>query len=325
MVCMGLAILFAWGAVLVLSVGSAALVYTMLHPKRKTYAHALACGVPGDPGEMGWAAREISYDFPDGTSSPAWLIEGENPVGPVVVFIHGWSSSRVMALSRIAPVVKDASQVVVYDLRGHGESTAPRCHMAKTEVDDLLTIINQIECRDEMGAGKRPLVLFGISMGAVIAIGAASCDTKCQIAGVIAESPYRTVIEPIVGHLRRRGLVPYPFAWIGWLAVACFRGDRRAFDRVMRAARVNAPLLVLHGTLDPLSRFESGQKIAHAAGAGTFVPFEGGGHGDLVSVDSRKYFKAIRGFLVDLTSRNMSSVCADTIQESVACEPVAPI
>ena len=103
MVCMGLAILFAWGAVLVMSVGSAALVYTMLHPKRKTYAHALACGVPGDPGEMGWAAREISYDFPDGTSSPAWLIEGENPVGPVVVFIHGWSSSRVMALSRVAP------------------------------------------------------------------------------------------------------------------------------------------------------------------------------------------------------------------------------
>ncbi len=286
---MGLLNLFAAAGFVLLAVGSVALIYTLQRPNRKTYAYALAKGWPGDPGEQGLVFTEREFKFSDGTATPAWIVEGRNPAGPVVIMSHGWASSRYASLGRMPLLIASVSRLVLYDLRAHGDSTATLCCMGTTEVRDLLDVVEQVA-----GAGT-PIVLYGSSMGAVISIAVAALATTGThpIAGVIVEAPYRYFVEPIIGQLRLRRLPSFPFAWIAtaWMAVKL--GGLRGFDRVAHAARLQCPLLVLHGTDDPISRFESGEQIAAAAPGGQLVVFEGGGHSDLAVIDQGRYIQAV--------------------------------
>ena len=124
-----------------------------------------------------------------------------------MILSHGWNSFRYGSLVRVGLLTPFVSQFVVYDLRGHGQSTATTSRLGTTEADDLLEIIDQLDDHDA------PVVLFGTSMGAGTAIAAAATlrgRGGKRIAAVIAEGPYRHFREPIVGQLRCRR-IPRPF------------------------------------------------------------------------------------------------------------------
>lgn len=294
---MGIIILLAvaWAGLTV--VGAVLIVYTMHHPERRTYAHALARRLPLDPSEVGLAYDEQTFHFRDGTATTGWVIQGQNPSGPVVAITHGWNSSRYGALVHASILAPFASRVVVYDMRGHGESTARTCQLGAAESDDLFQVIDQLD--DD----QPPLVLMGISMGAGITLAAAGSVLKTaseairrRVVGVIVEGPYRHPMEPVVGHLQCRKLPPYPLVWLAELYYRLVYADYPRFDRVRHAANLACPLLVLHGTDDPICRFESGRKIAEAAPQGELIAFSGAGHSGLIDLDRPRYHKALKEF-----------------------------
>lgn len=273
--------------------GTVVLVRTFARPQRKTYAFALAHGLPADPGELGLAFTQRQFRLSDGTVTPGWIMDGNCSSGPVIIVSHGWNSSRYGSLARVGLLADYASQLVVYDLRGHGDSTAPTCRMGTTEAHDLLQIVGQLDNPDQ------PIVLYGVSMGAGISIAAAAADEPqaFRIAAVIAEGPYRWFGEPIAGQLRCRQLPAIPFVHLASAYLAVRLGDLRAFDRAALAAKMRCPLLVLHGTHDAVCRLDSGQQIADAADQGKIVAIHGGGHGNLASVDAQSYRRAVETFL----------------------------
>lgn len=288
---MGLLILLAEGAGLIVVVGTWWLIHAMTHPQRRSYAFALARRIPSDPSEVGLKADKITFNFRDGTTSPGWLIEGRRAAGPIVIMSHGWNSSRYQAIAR-APLLADiASRVVLYDLRGHGDSTAPSCRMGIVEVDDLISVI------DRVATDGKPIVLFGTSMGAGISIAAAARTGSPRVAGVIAEGAYRRLFEPLAAHLKCVKLPIFPFAFLGWFYVEWSLGRFGKFDRAWFAARLQCPLLVLHGSDDRVCSMEEAKRIAEAAPQGTLVAIEGGGHGDLVEVDRGRYIDAIEDLM----------------------------
>ena len=75
--------LYILALALMIFAGSAAVVYKLQYPKRKTYAYALATGLPTDPGELGFEAQERRYVFADGSTTLGWEITGQAPGGPV--------------------------------------------------------------------------------------------------------------------------------------------------------------------------------------------------------------------------------------------------
>jgi pimeloyl-ACP methyl ester carboxylesterase len=292
---MGLVNLFATTAGLLIVLGTARLVYVLQHPKRKTYAYALAKGLPGDPGELGLNYTEQTFRFADGSTTPGWIIEGSNPHGATVVVTHGWNSSRHGSLLRLPALMPHAARLVVYDMRGHGESSAPVCLMGTREADDLVAIITQLNGLDT------PVVLYGSSMGAGASIAAAAqADpaTTTRITAVIADGPYRHFHEPIAGQMRVRSLPPFPFAWLTTAYMALRLGGLGGFDRAVLAAAVRCPLLVLHGSADPICNIESGRLIAQAAPHGRLTEIPDGGHGDLAIIAPDAY----NGALADLFS-----------------------
>ena len=292
---MGLLILFSFALVVLIGVSTVVLARRMTHPHRKSYAFAVAQKLPLDPAQLQLRSQEITLKYDDGTSAPAWVIEGEDGAGPLVVITHGWANCRYGALLKAALYVPYAWRVVVYDVRGHGDSTARTTTLGGREAEDLLALLDQVE---HEGKG---VVLVGSSMGAVATLLAAAQlsrgEASHRLVGVVVDGPYCSQLEPVVTHLRRDGLPAQPVAWLAHQLLRLTVRGYGQYDGVRAARELRCPLLVLHGTDDPICSIDSGRAVAQVAGRGRLIEFAGAGHGGLWSFDRERYAQALGAFM----------------------------
>lgn len=291
----GLLVLFLVAAVLLVVGVSAAAVHRITHPSRQTYAVAIGRGWPASPAEIGLDYAEETFTFSDGARTPVWTIKGRKPGGPMVIITHGWGDGRYGVLPWVELLADLASSVVIYDLRGQGESSAPASKLGAMEVDDLLALASHAA---EPG---RPIVLLGMCMGAGFSIAAAARE-PARFVGVVGDAAYRRGLQPVVGFFRINRWPVWPFYHlVGLLLMMRFCSDRK-FDRARHAAKLQCPLLLLHGAEDPISPVEAAREIAAAVpdGRGRLVEFENGGHLDLVKTDPARYRDALAAFFAEL-------------------------
>lgn len=258
--------------------------WALSHPPRRTYATALASGRPGDPGELtpplAFTDRQCSSG---GRRHSAWDIEGGNPAGPLLVLVHGWGDSRIGALSRIDALAPAASRLIALDLPGHGESPGASAQGA-TEAGVVLDLLSEL--LHSSGGGTPgvpiPVVLFGWSMGAGVALDVASRSAArgLSVQGVVAEAPYCFPETPA-----KRMLISWGLPWRmnlraanGLLGIMHGVGAGwSGFDRRALASRLDCRLLVLHGEIDTISPPADGASI-NEAGRGRLVVIPGAGH-----------------------------------------------
>jgi pimeloyl-ACP methyl ester carboxylesterase len=257
--------------------------------------------VASDPGELDEPAafRDVVIEI-EGRRLIAWEIEGDAAEGPVVIVTPGWGDSRIGALPRLGALRGWASQVVAWDPPGLGE-TDGLCGMGVVETRQLRAMVERYR--------ERGVVLYGWSLGGGASVAAGDA---AGVIGAIAEAPYRRPITPARNVLRAAGL-----PWRANLPVAMWLlGARlgmgpgwRGFDRAEAAARVAAPVLVIHGTEDAISPIEDGRRIAESAPAGRLVEIEGGGHNDLWTEPPHRdtCASAVREFAASLTGSPASS------------------
>ncbi len=278
---------------------------SLSRPPRRTYASAVSRNIPGDPSELATPRAFESRAVCVGRLElPIWDIPGDTPGGPSVVLTPGWADSRVGALARLDAFVPAAKRVIAWEPPGLGEC-AGRCHLGTREVG-LLAALLDAEC-----AGER-VVLAGWSMGAGISIALAS-EAPTSVAGVVAEAPYRLPQTPARGVMRARGMpMLFNLAPAFWL-IGARNGVGpawRGFDRAVLAERVRAPLLVLHGTGDPVCPVSDGREIAAAASDGTVVETRDGGHNDLWTAPEFReiQLEAVQRFMSDAAARSPTIV-----------------
>ncbi|MGH7243903.1 MAG: alpha/beta hydrolase [Phycisphaerales bacterium] len=248
---------------------------TLQYPPRRTYAWAVSRQLPGDPGELSPALNFRRFEFQSrGRRLIAWDIVGNDPDGPLIVLTHGWSDSKVGALSRIQALATMSSRLIAWDLPGHGES-AGACELGLREPEDLLNLINSLEA-----SIATRVVLFGWSLGAGVSLVAAE---KARVAGVIAEAPYRLVETPAARVMQLRGSpwkLNLPIA-VRLVGLRARRSPSAGFDRAEVARAVHCPVLVLHGTDDAVCPIEDARAIAGAASHSILVEVSGARHNDM--------------------------------------------
>lgn len=289
---MGLLILLAVAVMCIVATGTMAIILSMRYPPRKSYAVALGRGLATSPAEMGYEFTEEIFTFRDGAATPLWDIRGRGPVRRTVIITHGFGDSRYGALTWVPLLADFVGRIIVYDLRAHGDSTARAGGSTALESDDLMELIERLDLPDGV-------VLFGYSMGAVISICAAgrvAAEQQEKVRGVIADGPYRRPMEPVIGHLRLKRYPAYPFVWLVDAHLAFWYRRYRPFDRAKQASALACPLLVLHGTEDPICASASARAVAASARQGSIVEFPGGGHLDLAVCDRARYLEALGTF-----------------------------
>ncbi|QYK47341.1 MAG: alpha/beta fold hydrolase [Phycisphaeraceae bacterium] len=285
---------------------------SLARPPRRTEAWAIARSRPSDPSELAhprsFESIRIAHNAPE--SAPAWIIAGDNPAGPVLIFCHGWGESKMDILQRLDAVAPLCSKMISWDMPGHGEAPRGSTPLGASEwmiLEDLIHLAQgeDLEARtrqtEELEAtleddadwdthfdtppkpGAPKVVLWGYSLGAGIAIDLAANRTR-RVSAIIAESPYRLPHTPARNMLAlkrlpwRINLAPAMFL----LGLSRSRGPRwTGFDRAALARDITCPLLVIHGDMDEISPPEDARDIARAAPNATLITLSGANHFDL--------------------------------------------
>lgn len=213
-----------------------------------------------------------------GDGSALELLVGEAPEGaPVVLYFMG----NVGTLAAFEPILvrhRAAGRgVVAMTYRGGGGAPG-RPSEAGLKADALLV-------RDSVEAllpGHGPVVAEGYSLGTGLALHVAA---RRKVEGVILAAPYGRLCRLMT---RRSGV---PACLIPWI-------DRWRSD--LDAARVSAPVLMLHGEDDTLIPLSEGLRLSSALpeGLGRFERLPGVGHNDITSAAG--YWPAVDRFMARL-------------------------
>ena len=223
--------------------------------------------------------EKIVLDTPDGEKLEAWGWQGD-PKKPVVAFFHGNAGNLANRAITFRMFKALGLGFVALDYRGFGNSTGkPSEALMYRDAEQVIAHIN--------GAFERQdnsIILYGESLGTGIATELA---TRRQFEGVVLQSPYTSVAEAA----KRRFF---------WLPVDLLLTER--FSNIDRIARINAPLLVIHGNEDELFPVEMAQTlIERAQSPKTGIYLADTGHNDL---DIRDIANHLSTFVSSLPDRN---------------------
>ncbi len=102
----------------------------------------------------------------------------------------------------------------------------------------------------------------------------AAGEHAAKLFGIIGSTAWKTDVE----RLKRAGAIAFergmnPRGFLRHFAGVLMSGDRRP-----KLASVTAPVLVIHGTSDPMFPLSAGRKIASTVQHGTWLPIAGMGH-----------------------------------------------
>ena len=203
-----------------------------------------------------------------------------------VVYLHGIADNRGSAAGAIQRFTALGFDVIAYDSRSHGESGGTTCTYGYFEKSDLRRVLDTIE--------HAPIYLLGTSLGAAVALQAASEDRR--IAGVVAAevfSDLRTVATERAPRIFTKGLIERAFAEAE--RQAGFNVDN--VSAVGAAERIGVPVLLIHGAEDRDTPPNHSRRVyAALTGPKRLILVEGAGHNQSLSRDST--WKEIEAWII---------------------------
>ena len=307
----GLIILIASALVILMAMLAALLAREMRRPPRHSAAYALAKGLPSDPEDLSppLAFEEWWLDRPDGAQLPVWdMFTREQCEGDrskfTAVLVHGWGHGRVDLLSRVDVLRPYVDRIVLYDLRGHGESRNCLSNLGMAEQDDLLAVVEQV--------GPSHALLVGHSMGAVIALKAVTKAVREKLAaaerlaGVIAYGPYCEFHCSLQGRLKVAG---YPARPMTDLALLLLRlcGLKPLSLSEQDIAAIKCPILLIHGCDDKVAPLEHSRRLAQAAPRATLYEIENAAHVNAHAIDVERHNQIVRDFLQRISNERVDT------------------
>jgi len=181
-------------AVLVFVVGAASLDFYFIH----RVTHPARTELYGSPRDFQLILQkpmwfEEKWKNSDSTQTVGWLLSRGKPA-PAIILSHGYGSNRSELLTLAFELWKAGYHVLLYDLRGHGESPVKWSGLGTYEKDDLLSAIKFLKNRtsetgQELLDGR--VGLFGVDVGGYVSL-VASSETP-TVKAVAVDSVYPDV------------------------------------------------------------------------------------------------------------------------------------
>lgn len=127
----------------------------------------------------------------DSTETVGWFLSQGRPA-PSLVLSHGYASNRSELLTLSFELWKAGYHVLVYDLRGHGESPVSWSGLGTYETDDVLSAIKFLKSQknekaQEIFDGR--VGLYGVDMGGYVSLVASSQDPSIKAVAVDSVYP----------------------------------------------------------------------------------------------------------------------------------------
>lgn len=248
-------------------------------------------GAPATPADVGLEFEPVRFTTSDGFTLSGWLIPAGRETRTAVVVLHGFSGHRLPELAALVPWLAERHHVLQFDFRGHGESDRGAVTLGSHERRDVAAAVTFCESR-----GLGPVALFGISMGAAIAILSAP---ELPVAAVVADAAFAELRHPVANRLRGAG---YPLPDLGSRAIvfaASLRTRSRSVDPVRAVGRIAPrPLLLIAPKDDELISWRQSERLFEAAGEPKeLYVVAGAGHAEAYAVEPEAYRRRVLDFL----------------------------
>jgi alpha-beta hydrolase superfamily lysophospholipase len=262
----------------------------LVRPEVRPFVPDLA-DAPATPADLGLEYEPVRFTTHDGLTVAGWLIPAARETTAAVIVLHGFSGHRLPELVAVVPWLAERYHVLQFDFRGHGESDPGWVTLGAHERHDVAAAVAFLR---ERGLG--PMALFGISMGAAIAIIAAP---GLPVAAVVADAAFAELRHPIANRLREAG---YPLAALGSRAIvtaASVRTRSRLTDPIRWVGRI-APraLLLIAPKDDELISWRQSVRLFEAAGEPKeLYVVEGASHAGAYGVAPEAYRSRVLAFL----------------------------
>ena len=199
--------------------------------------------------DLSWYNPPAKSDYTvksyDGYVLHAQLLQNPQKTDKFILISHGYTDNRFGALKYAKMYLDLGFNVIVYDLRGHGENEPTFCTYSVRERKDLLALI--LDSRRRY-ADMALLGLHGESLGAATSI--AVLGEKPPVDFVVADCGFSEIISVFKDGLRKMHLPSF----LTGLASLCARiryGYSFSAMRPIDSLAGNAvPILLIHGAED---------------------------------------------------------------------------
>jgi pimeloyl-ACP methyl ester carboxylesterase len=223
-----------------------------------------------------------------------WWLPQADPSAPTLLYLHGTLRSLYYNLPKIEALRDAGFAVLAVDYRGWGDSTAIIPSEA-TIAADVDTAWAELKRRQPL-AGQR--VIFGHSMGGAAAVTLASrLHYPSDYGALVLESTFTSLpdVAATAGFWGRIGA-----------AITTLK-----FNSLAKIGRVDAPLLILHGSADKTVPIALGQRLRDAARPGVrWVEVPGGSHSRLHADAPEVYRQAMQSVIKRLAVQASSAIAA---------------
>ncbi len=248
----------------------------------------------------GWEPVEVTAG--DGTVLAGTYIPRADRSHRTVILVHGLYSNRSMCLSLVPVYQQMDYNVLLIDLRGHGESGGRHTMWGMKETEDFSAWLDFLRAKD-------PAVrvgLHGFSLGAAMSILECGTDEGQDMIFCIADSAYADLMA-----LGREKL----YAWTGddrlllgvdvvdpFFQAAMFFHTGKLLSDITpldAAERMRAPALFLHGAEDTLVPPDAAESLGRACASPEkkVLLFEGAGHAQEFGRNPDAYVQAVQEFV----------------------------
>ena len=221
--------------------------------------------------DYGLAAERLTLTTEDGLKLAAYRVDAENPRA-AVVFVSGIHAPSVTAFFGHAAMLKNAGySSVLVEMRAHGESDGDLICLGTKEYLDVRAAVRYVKERSP----ERPVVVFGLSMGAGTAVNAIG-ETD-DIDALISLSAFSTWPDLFADNMALMGFPRFvcdlekPFVWL-YMGVQ-FGFDRLQVNPLAEIGKLNGrPALLMHSRGDTQVPFVSFKRLTAAtSGVETYV------------------------------------------------------
>lgn len=186
--------------------------------------------------------REWALPGTDGLTLTSWYLPSTRADGQVIAYFHGNAGHHGDRVVRILPYAVAGYGVLLVGYRGYGGNAG-----TPTEAGLYADARTALDFLQDQGVKPDQLILFGESLGSAIATQMA---VERPARALILEAPFASILRSA----RQR----YKFFVFDFLV-------RDKFDTLSKIARVDKPLLVIHGDLDRTTPAAFGHLVFDAA------------------------------------------------------------
>ncbi|MCV2370656.1 alpha/beta hydrolase [Roseateles oligotrophus] len=214
-----------------------------------------------------------------------WWLPHPDPAAPTLLYLHGTLRNLYGNLPKIEALRDAGFAVLAVDYRGWGDSTAIIPSEASINADVQQAWAELLKRQPD--ASKR--VLFGHSMGGAVAVTLASSLRQGGDYGALVLESTFTRLPDVAAEAGTLGKIGAAITSL-------------EFNSLAKIARIDAPLLMLHGTADQTVPVVLGRRLRDAAPKENtcWVEIEGGSHSRLHSEFAQAYRQALQSLIATI-------------------------